>query len=86
MANTLYHAVNISDSPAVTTDKLNDSICSHVIVKSGFVYYKTLFKVSLAIQYYYIRELYHSSQPYIRSYIDITYMQMMTNDYLRVNS
>ena len=46
MANTLYHAVNIGDPPAMTTDGLNDSICSHVIVKSGFVYYKTLFKVS----------------------------------------
>ena len=48
MANTLYHAVSIGDPLAMQTiDNLNDSISKHVIVKSGFVYYKTGFKVSL---------------------------------------
>ena len=42
MTNTLYHSANIGDPP----DQLNDSISSHVIVKSDYVYYKTRFKVS----------------------------------------
>ena len=50
MANTLYHSFNFSRSGSpeakIPADKLNDSIVSHVIVKTGFVYYKTLFKVS----------------------------------------
>ena len=49
MANTLYHSFNVSGSPEaeIPTDQtLNDSLVSHVIVKTGFVYYKTIFKVS----------------------------------------
>lgn len=51
MAGALYYSVNFGDSQAATTtDKpvnMNDFV--HVRVKSGFVYYKTLFKVSHSV-------------------------------------
>ena len=41
MAHALYHAVNVSAQDENSTGNLNDSLVSHVIVRTGFIYYKT---------------------------------------------